>query len=156
MAVEERQEERADMRAVHVGIGHEYYLVVAELRYVELVGDRGAERDHERSYLLVREHFVYAGFLHVQYLSLQRKDGLRAPVAALLRAASGRIPLDDVELGFFGLPARAVGELPWEREPLQGPLPKHGVLRGLRGLARLCVEEVFLHDGACVRTIALQ
>jgi hypothetical protein len=44
LAVEEGQQQRADMRAVDVGVGHDDDLVVAQLVEVELVAYAGAHR----------------------------------------------------------------------------------------------------------------
>ena len=61
VAVEEREDERADVRAVDVGVRHHDDPVVAELRDVELLADAGADHLHERLDLVVREHLVDAG-----------------------------------------------------------------------------------------------
>ena len=53
LPVEEGEEQRADMRAVDVGVGHDDDLVVAQLADVELVlADAGAEREDQRADLL--------------------------------------------------------------------------------------------------------
>ena len=53
LPVEERQQQRADMGAVDVGVGHDDDLVVAQLVGVELVvADAGAERGDQRADLL--------------------------------------------------------------------------------------------------------
>jgi uncharacterized protein YunC (DUF1805 family) len=53
LAEEERQQERANVRAVHVGVRHDDDLAVAQLREVELVAaDAGAERHDEVADLL--------------------------------------------------------------------------------------------------------
>src|SRR3546814_3573939 len=44
LAIEEGQEQRADMRAVDVGVGHDDDLVIAQLVDREFVADAGAER----------------------------------------------------------------------------------------------------------------
>ena len=50
LAIEEGEQQRADMRAVDVGVGHDDDLVVAQLGEVELVmADAGAERGDERA-----------------------------------------------------------------------------------------------------------
>ena len=50
LAVEERQQQRADVRAVDVGVGHDDDAVVAELRDVEVFGaDAAAERGDDAS-----------------------------------------------------------------------------------------------------------
>ncbi len=90
LPVEERQQQRADVRAVHVGIGHDDDLVVAHLGDVELVGPdaRADRRDHRADFLVV-EHLVEARLLHVEHLAAQRQDRLELAVAALLGRAAG-------------------------------------------------------------------
>ena len=53
LPVEEGEQERADMRAVHVSVGHQHDLVVAQLVDVELVtANASAERHHQIANLL--------------------------------------------------------------------------------------------------------
>ena len=95
LAEEKRQQQRPDVRAVHVGVGHDDDLRVAEPRDVEFVfADAGAERRDEGADFLVPEHFVHARLLDVQDFSPQREDGLGAAVAAALCGAPGRVALD--------------------------------------------------------------
>src|SRR5678816_2841438 len=49
---EERQEERADVAPVDVGVGHDDDLVVAELLDVLVIADAGAQRGDQRRELL--------------------------------------------------------------------------------------------------------
>src|SRR3546814_4998915 len=74
LAIEEGQEQRADMRAVDVGVGHDDDLVIAQLVDREFVADAGAERLDQRSHLLRRDDAVEARALDVQYLALQRRS----------------------------------------------------------------------------------
>ena len=111
LPIEERQQERADVAAVHVGVRHQDDLVVAELFDIELVVDTGADRRDHRGDLLRREHLVEASLLDVEDLAAQRKDRLGAPVAALLGGAACAVSLDDVELALLRIALLAVGEL---------------------------------------------
>src|SRR3546814_13840155 len=88
LAIEEGQEQRADMRAVDVGVGHDDDLVIAQLVDREFVADAGAERLDQRSHLLRRDDAVEVRALDVQYLALQRQDRLDVAVAALFGAAA--------------------------------------------------------------------
>ncbi len=86
LAVEEGQEERADMAAVDVGVGHDDDLVVARLVDLEVLApDAGAEGRDQRADFRRGQHLVEAGAFHVQDLAAQRQDGLVGAVAALLR-----------------------------------------------------------------------
>ncbi len=89
LPVEERQQQRADMRAVDVGVRHDDDLVVAQLVDVELVADRGAERGDQRADLLAAQHLVDARALDVEDLAAQRQHRLEFAVAALLGGAAG-------------------------------------------------------------------
>ena len=73
LAIKERQEKRADVTAVDVGVGHQNDLVVAELLDVEAsLADSAAERRDERADLGARQHLVEARALDVQDLPLER------------------------------------------------------------------------------------
>ena len=52
LAVQQRQHERADVRAVDVGVRHQDHLVVARVLDVELVAHAGADRGDQRLDLL--------------------------------------------------------------------------------------------------------
>src|SRR5262249_57284484 len=52
LTVEERQQQRADVRAVDVGVRHDDDLVIAQLVRVELLADPGSERGDQRTDLL--------------------------------------------------------------------------------------------------------
>ncbi len=84
VAVEERQEERPYMGAVHIGIGHDYDVVVPCPFGIELLPDARADGGDQGLDLGVLQDLVFSGFLHVEDLSPQREDGLEFPVPALL------------------------------------------------------------------------
>src|SRR5262249_21310621 len=135
VAVEEREEQRADVRAVDVRVAHEDDRVVAELgELLVLRADPGAERRDEELDLLRRQHLVEACLLDVQDLAAEREDRLVLPVAALLRGAAGGVALDDEELRERGIPLLAVGELPGKRSAVERPLAAREVLRLAGGL----------------------
>ena len=102
LPVEEREDQRADVRAVDVGVGHHDHAVVAELLEVELLADARADRGDHRLDLVVRENLVDAVLLAVDDLPAQRQDRLVGAVAAHLRRAAGAVALDDEELGALG------------------------------------------------------
>ena len=111
LPVEEGQQQRADVRAVDVGIGHDDHLAVAALAEIDLFADAAADgRDHAADFL-VGQHLVFARFIGVDDLAAQGEDGLELAVAAALGAAAGRIALDEVQLAALDDLARAVAEL---------------------------------------------
>ena len=90
LAIEERQQQRADMRAVDVGVRHDDDLVIAQLVGVEFVmADAGAERGDQRADLLRAQHLVEAHALDIEDLAAQRQHRLEFAVAALLGGAAG-------------------------------------------------------------------
>ena len=130
VAEEERQEQRADVGAVDVGVGHQDDLVIPELREVELLGaDARPQRRDEQPDFVVGEDLVVAGLLGVDDLAAQREDGLRAAVAPLLGRAAGGIALDQEDLAVLRIALRAIGEL--------GRQPLVVAARASRELARL-------------------
>ena len=137
LPVEEREQQRADVAAVHVGVRHQDDAVVARLlRVVVLAADPRAQRGDQRHDLRAREHLLEARLLDVQDLAAQREDGLVAPVAALLGRAACGVTLDDVELALARVPALAVGELARQRAAVQHALAAHRLARLARGDAR--------------------
>ena len=134
---EEGQQQRADMAAVDVGVGHDDDLVVAQLVGVELVAaDAGAERGDQRADLLAAQHLVEARALDVQNLAAQRQHRLEFAVAALLGGAAGRIALDDEQFGFGRIALLAIGELARQRRNIERALAPRQIARLARGLAR--------------------
>ena len=132
-AEQQREQQRADVLAVDVGVGHQDDLVIAQLRQVELVVDAGAG-DH-RLDLVVLEDPVDARLLDVDDLAADRQDRLEHRVAAGLGRAAGRVALDDVDLGVARVGRAAVGQLARQRvvaeQVLAGELA--GVLRRAAG-----------------------
>ena len=102
-AEEEGQKQGTDMAAVHIGIGHDDHLVIAELVKVELLADAGAQGGNDRLELVVAVDLVGPGLLHVEHLAPQGEDSLEAGVPALGGGAACGVTLDDVELGELGV-----------------------------------------------------
>ena len=157
--VEERQQQRPDVGAVDVGVGHDDDPVVAQLRDVEAVADAldpGAEGDDQRPDVLAREDLVEARLLDVQDLAAQRQDRLEAPVAALLGGATGRVALDDVELAPRRVALLAVGELARQRQPVERALAEDEVARLAGGLAGARGREALLDDPPAVAGVLVE
>ena len=117
------------MRAVHVGIGHDDDLVVADFVGVEVGPEAAAHGGDERANLLVGEHALQTRLLDVEHLAAQRQDRLRGAVPALLRRAAGRIALHEEELGLRGVAAGAVRQLARQPAALQRALAPRQVAR---------------------------
>ena len=110
LAEEEGEQQRADMGAVHVSIGHDDDLVVAHLFDVELVlADARAQSHDQRADLLGAEHAVKAGALDIEDFAAQRQDRLVLPRAAALGRAAGAVTLDDEDFGLGRIALLTVG-----------------------------------------------
>ena len=69
MTEEEGEQQQANMAAVHVRIGHADNLMVAELALVKVRIHAGAEGGDHGPNLVVGEHSVHAGLLHIENLA---------------------------------------------------------------------------------------
>ncbi len=100
LTVEEGQQQRTDVRAVDVRIGHDDDAVIAQLvRVVFVTTNAAAQRGDQRRHFLRREHFVETRFLNVEDFTFQRQDGLVLTVTALLRRTARGVPFHKVQFG---------------------------------------------------------
>src|SRR5258708_6490134 len=136
LPVEEGEQQRADVRAVDVGIRHDDDLVVAQLVGIELVAYPGSERRDERADFLAGQHLVHARALDVEDFAAQRQHRLERAIAALLGRAAGAVALDDEQFGFRGVALLAIGELAGEGRHIERALSARELARLARGLAR--------------------
>ena len=112
LAVEKSEQQRADMRAVHIGIGHDDDAVVAQLCGVEFfLTDAGTERGNQRGHFLAGKHFFKTGFFHIQNFALKRQNSLKFAVTALLGRAAGGVALDQIQFRERRIFFLAVGQL---------------------------------------------
>src|SRR6478609_573085 len=132
VAEQQRHQQRRDVLAVDVGIGHEHDLVVAQLGDVEVLANAGAEGGDHGLDLGIAERLVQPGTLDVQDLAAQRQDGLGLRVAAALGGTAGRVTLHDVDLAPLRVLRGAVGQLAGHAEGFQRALAA-GVVPGLPG-----------------------
>src|SRR5690606_15463244 len=98
LTVEQRQQQRANVCAVDVGVGHDDDAVVAQLVDVEIGADAGTQCGDQGGDLFAGDQAVEARLLDVQYLAAQRQNGLELAVAALLGRATRGVPFHDVKL----------------------------------------------------------
>src|SRR5262249_60819508 len=84
----------------------------AQLADVEVVVDAGAQSGDHRLDLVVLQHPVDPGLLHVQDLAADGQDGLEPGIPAALGRAACRVPLDHVELPLSRVPGLAARHLP--------------------------------------------
>ena len=169
--VDEREQQRGNMLAVHVGVGHEHDLVVPQLVDVELVPDAGAKRRNQALDRIGGEGAVEARLFDVEDLSADRHDRLVRGVAAVDGGAACRVTLDNEDLALLGVARGAVLELAGHGRRFQDGLAAGGLARlagrkarriglvrlphDLLGFGRMRVEPVgkvgvrlLLHEGA--------
>ena len=116
LPIEEGDEQRRNMGAVDVGVGHDDDAAVAQILVAVMRAGAAAERLREVGELLVLLKLVLAGGGDIEDFAAQRQDGLRSAVARLLGRAAGGNALDDKNLRPFGRAIGAVGELPRQPE----------------------------------------
>jgi hypothetical protein len=137
LAVEEGEQQGADVGAVDVRVGHDNDAVVAQLLGLEvLLADAGAQRRDERGDLLRGDQLVETRALDVQDLALERQDRLELAVASLLGRAAGRVALHQVELRERRVLFLAVRELARQAETVQYALAPGHLARLARRFAR--------------------
>ena len=103
VTIEKRHDERVDVRAIDVGVGHDDNLVVAKFFDVGLFAvlaqaETYAKRLNNVVDFIAFKRFVPHSLLYVQYLAAQGQDGLRGPATALLGRTAGRITLYEEKL----------------------------------------------------------
>ena len=117
LAVEKCQQQGADVRSVHVSVGHDHDPMIAEL--LDLKGvfpvhrpEPGADRgDHVADFVII-EHLIEARFFDIEQFAANREHRLELPVPALLGRATGGITFDDVQFAHFRILLRTIRELP--------------------------------------------
>ena len=111
LAVEEREEQRADVRAIDVGIGHDDDAAVAALGEVLIFADADADGGDHAADFFVGENFVFARFVGVDDFAAQGEDRLILAHPATLGRAAGRITFDEVQFALVDVAAGAIAEL---------------------------------------------
>src|SRR4029079_174462 len=145
--VEERQQQRADVRAVDIRVGHDDNAVIAQFVGIELLDTNPAtERRDHRLDLVAAQHLVEAGFLDVQDLALDGEDRLKLAIASLLRRPAGRFTLDDVEFALCRIALLTVGELAGQTAAVEGALAADEIAGLSRRFARSCGVDRFADD----------
>ena len=105
VAEEESEDKGRYMAAVHIGIGHDYYLVVAQFFHIQGLAVVGRADCYSQGRIdvadfLAFESAVLHGFFHVQDFTAKGQDGLRVPVPSQFRGAACRVPLHEKQFAF--------------------------------------------------------
>ena len=156
MSEEEGQQQRADVSAVRVGVGHDHDFVIAQLGEVEILADARAQRRNQRAIGLVSEQFVEPRALDVEHLAAQRQDRLCASIATLFGRTPGGVAFDDEELGQLRIALRAIGQLARQRGTLERALALHDRAGFARSLASAGGRQAFVDDAARVTRLSLE
>src|SRR5690625_3169432 len=160
VAVEEGEQQRADVRTVVVGVSHDDDAVVAHILDVELpfagIVQAGAYRSNHRPDLGILEDAANVGLLDVEDLPAQRQDRLEAALPALLCGAARRVTLHDVDFAVAGVGRLAVGQLAGQLVVLQRVGTANEIPRLAGGLARLGGLHRLLDDGLADPGVLLQ
>ncbi|AAF10482.1 conserved hypothetical protein [Deinococcus radiodurans R1 = ATCC 13939 = DSM 20539] len=151
-AEEKGEQQRGDVPAVHVGVGHDHDLVVAQVLEVEahflaLAVEARADGPDQRADFGVLENLVQLGLFHVQDLAAQGQNRLEAPFASALGRAACRVAFHDEQFGLGGVLRGAVGELTGQVivfERVGAPHDVAGLAGGVAGAGSL---GGFFHDG---------
>ena len=98
LTIEEGQQQRTNVRAVDVRIGHDDDVVITQfVRVVLVTTDTTTKRGDQRRHFLRREHLIEARFLDVEDFTLQRQNRLVLAVTPLLRRAARGVPFHQVQ-----------------------------------------------------------
>ena len=160
VAEEKREQERPNVAAVHVRVGHQNNFVVAQLGDVEIVlADARAKRRDDGADFLVPQHLVVARFFDVEDFSLERQDRLVLAVAPALGRAARRFSLDDEQLAPRRIALLAIGEFSRQAAGIHGGLaPRQfarlaGRFAGARGVDALA-DDAPRHGRVLVKILA--
>ena len=161
-AIEQCHDQRVDVRAIDVGVGHDDNLVVAKLVDVGFAvafaihAEAYADALDDVHYRLGLKHTVPLYLLHVQNLTAQRQDGLEVTVAALLGAAACRVTLDEEYLAVLRVFVGAVGQLAGQSATRHRVLALYA-LTGLAGSDTGCgSQHHFVANHLCLLRMLLQ
>src|ERR1019366_3674290 len=116
---EEGEQQGADVRPIHVGIGHEHDAVVTQAVDAEVLAEPHPQRRDQVLDLLFAEDLVGTSLLNVEDLATQRKDRLVLALTSLLRRPARAVSLDDEDLALRRVLLGAVGELAGKRRALE-------------------------------------
>ena len=91
LPVEKRQQQRANVRAVHIGVSHDHNLVVPPFAKIGFIANARANRRDHAAHFLVGQHLIFATLIRVDDLAPQRQDRLILAAATALGTATSRV-----------------------------------------------------------------
>src|SRR6266487_427278 len=152
---EEGQQQRANVRAIYIGVAHDDDTTVAQFRHVEVFINANTDGGNDILDLLIFEDLVESHALNVQDLTTQWQDGLKVAVAPLLGRATCGIALDEIEFATIGASLAAIGELAGQRR-VQHVFALDEIFGGTGCLAGTGGGETFVDDGLALARRSLQ
>src|SRR4030042_4645151 len=111
VAIEEGQKQGDDVGTIHIRVGHEDDLAIAEVFEAELMGNTRPQCLYQGFDLDTVKSPIHAGLLYIEDLATQRQHGLEATISPLFGCATCRITLDDKQLSGFSIALGAIGQL---------------------------------------------
>ena len=147
LTVKKSEQQRADVGAVNVGVGHDDDAVITQLGDIEVIvagaaaglANAGAQRRDQREDFVAGEQLFVTRFFNVQNLAAQGQDGLKFTVTPLLGRAAGRISLDDINFAQGWVFFLAIGQLAGQAHTVEHAFTaRHvpGFARGFTGTGR--------------------
>ena len=129
---EEGQKQCSDMSAVHIRIGHDDHLVIAQLLQIKFVSDARAQSHDQGVQLVVAVDLVGSGLFHVEHLAPHGQNRLEPGVSALNGRAGSGVALHDVDFAQLRIALIAVLKLVRHLTGFQTGFPADG-FSGLPG-----------------------
>ena len=157
LAIEEREQQRADVAAINVGVGQDNHFVITGFAHIKLVvADATTDGSDQRLNFGVLQHFVEACALDIENFSANWQDRLRSWFACVYCCAAGRVAFNDKQFGFAGVGAGAVFQLVGHTRARECSLAAHCVACIFCSDARLCGCNCFFNDAVCLGGVFLQ
>ena len=161
MAEEQGHDQSGYMRAIHIGIGHDNYFVVADLTQVQrfrvLFGSECDTKSREDiTDFFALEYLMLHRFLYVQNLTSQRQNSLVNTVTTGLRSSACGISLDQEQLALSRILAHAIRQFTRQTTAAQRRLPQHTLTRVTGCDTCLSRQNHFLYDLLCIIRMFLQ
>ena len=96
---EKRHQQRGDMCAVDIGVGHDDHAVVAQIVRIAILAHPATQRQCKVCDFQIGADFFIGGGRYVQDFTADRQDRLRLAVTRLFGAAARAVAFDDEQFG---------------------------------------------------------